>query len=95
MRNPIRLIHQRLRAHVGRRAPGRHTAAYLTAAPPPPPRPLPAHVRDRARPLVGEDVALVRPYLTAYEARRDRDRTRARPQLPTPVDYPTLRLAAV
>ncbi|WP_282792101.1 hypothetical protein [Streptomyces sp. CC224B] len=52
-------------------------------------------MRDRARPLVGEDVALVRPYLTAYEARRDRDRTRARPQLPTPVDYPTLRLAAV
>lgn len=50
-------------------------------APPPPyaRRPLPAHVRRRALPLDGEEIALVRPYLIAYERR-----TGPRPVRPQP-----------
>lgn len=32
-------------------------------------QPLPDHVRERAQPLVAEDVALIRPYVVAHEHR--------------------------
>ncbi|MFF9480922.1 hypothetical protein [Streptomyces sp. NPDC014733] len=41
----------------------------IAPAPPYARRPLPDHVRRRARPLDGEEIALVRPYLIAYERR--------------------------
>ncbi|MFD9069473.1 hypothetical protein [Streptomyces lasiicapitis] len=44
---------------------------------------LPAHVQDRARSLIGEDIALVRPYLCALEARRAQ------------ADQPTVQLVAI
>ncbi|MGY4990889.1 hypothetical protein [Streptomyces nigrescens] len=44
----------------------------LPVIPPAPPyarRPLSEHVRQREQPLIGEDVALIRPYLVDHERR--------------------------
>ncbi|WP_399089060.1 hypothetical protein ACGH2B_15435 [Streptomyces sp. BBFR2] len=61
------------------RSAARQVSAFLFPPPPPPPppviapappyarRPLPDHVRRRALPLDGEEIALIRPYLIAYE----------------------------
>ncbi|MEV0438420.1 hypothetical protein AB0I84_13920 [Streptomyces spectabilis] len=95
MRQSIRRLARQLRAQFASRAPGRHTAAQLNS-PTNPPRVLPEHVLDRARPLVGEDIALVRPYLLAHEAHREQ---RARQQPYTAAlaadDHPTVQLVAI
>lgn len=79
MRDLIALLVHWLRALLGHAQPGRHSAAYLAHTPPrPAPRlspdesPLPPHVAERFRPLDAEQVALVRPYLIAYEQERER-----------------------
>jgi hypothetical protein len=40
--------------------------------------PLPAHVEERFRPIIGEQVALVRPYLINFEQQHERDLQRER-----------------
>ncbi|CAL9507239.1 hypothetical protein SUDANB1_03555 [Streptomyces sp. enrichment culture] len=58
---------------------GRHRlAAGHAYGPPPPPFEGPAPHRFGARPLRGEDNALVRPYLVAHERRERERRRRAR-----------------
>ena len=77
MRDLIACLCTLLRLLFPQRRPGRHSAAYLTSSAPAHPaptqtakrrpRPVPEHVRERLRPLDGEAVALVRPYLIAHE----------------------------
>lgn len=58
---------------------GKHRAeAVPTAEPSPVPCPLPTPPLPHAEPLRGEDVALVRPYLAAFERQAERRRQRER-----------------
>jgi len=55
---------------------GRYRAEAVPA--PPVPRPLPTPLLPHAGPLRGEDVAIVRPYLIAFERQREAQRGRER-----------------
>ncbi|WP_172387338.1 hypothetical protein [Streptomyces sp. MNP-20] len=95
MRHPLRRLARRLKARLAPLAPGRHTAAHPNC-PPHPPRVLPQHVQARARPLVGEDIALVRPYLLAHEAHHEqRARQHGYRAALAVDDHPTVRLVAI
>lgn len=87
MRDLIALLCHGLRVLLGHHTPstGRHTATRLAAPQPAPavphpaqPRPAPPHVREHLRPLVGEEVALIRPYLLAHEEQQTRRLRRER-----------------
>lgn len=70
-------------------AKGTHRVTPEPATVPTPPRP----VRPIPAPLIGEEVALIRPYLvaweTAQEQRRQRERRRAAVLATFGQDYPT------
>lgn len=87
----------------------RRAAAYLATPKPPaarptvPPapayarRPLPEHIRERFRPLDGETIALVRPYLATHERRVEqrlqRERRTAAVLATAGIDYDIVRVA--
>lgn len=84
MRDLIALLSHWLRVLLGHATPGRHAAAHFAHDPAPmsrpqtTARPVPEHVRERFRPLIAEQVALVRPYLVAYEQQREQRLQRER-----------------
>lgn len=77
MRDFIALLSHALKTLVIRPTVGRHSAVRMAepptrVAPAEATRPLPDHIAERSRPLVGEEVAFVRPYLVAWEAEQER-----------------------
>jgi hypothetical protein len=57
------------------RTPGKHTSAYVA---PKPPVQAPTRRHVHPAPIDGEDTALVRPYLVAFEAQREREQRHLR-----------------